>query len=133
MKKSVWVALMALGVSAAAGLGAGVEEAAAPAAAPAVAPTAEEALKEAAKDMVKMAGTVGVTKDAAGVVQGVTITTADGKVYHVKINPQGRALEQRDGAKVEAMGIVTEEDGQQWVKIKACRAAPAEGEAAPAE
>jgi hypothetical protein len=72
------------------------------------------------KKPTKLRGTVSVTKDPNNIITAITLTTthkAVKTVYHVILNPKGEELGSLNGKEVEVRGIVTEKDGQEWIKV----------------
>jgi hypothetical protein len=72
------------------------------------------------KRPTKLKGTVSVTKDPNNVVTAITLTTTHKTVktvYHVILNPKGMELGSLDGKEVEVRGVVTEQNGQEWIKV----------------
>jgi hypothetical protein len=67
----------------------------------------------------KLKGTVSVTKDPNNVVTAITLTTNKTvkTVYHVTLDPKGMELGSLDGKEVEVRGVVTEQNGQEWIKV----------------
>jgi DNA/RNA endonuclease YhcR with UshA esterase domain len=66
-------------------------------------------------ETVKVQGVVSVTKEA-DVVKAVQLAT-DADVYSVELDDQGMAMGEMDGKKVEVEGMVSEQDGQKWIKV----------------
>ncbi len=66
-------------------------------------------------DVVKLQGTVSVTKEA-DVIKSIQLTT-DAGAYSVELDENGLALEEMDGKKVEVEGTVSEKDGQKVLKV----------------
>jgi len=81
---------------------------------------------------VGVEGTVSVTKDANSVVTAIKLTTAGKIVYNITLDEKGKELGALDGKEVKAKGIVTEKDGQKWVKVVEYRLAEKKKETTPA-
>lgn len=81
---------------------------------------------------VGLEGTVSVTRDANNVVTSIKLTTAGKMVYNVTLDEKGKELAALDGKEVRARGVVTEKDGQKWVKIHEFRLAEKKKETTPA-
>jgi flagellar basal body-associated protein FliL len=85
------------------------------------------AAEKAPAEMVKVQGVVGVTKDASGVITAVTLTAADGVVYNVTLDDNGKKLgEEMADKKVEVEGTISEKDDAKWITVQsyAAEAAP---------
>jgi hypothetical protein len=73
------------------------------------------------KKPTKLKGTVSVTKDPNNVVTSITLTTTHKTVktvYNVTLNSKGLELGSLNGKEVEVRGMVTEKDGQEWIKVQ---------------
>jgi hypothetical protein len=73
------------------------------------------------KKPVKLKGTIGVTKDPNNVVTAITLTITYKTVktvYHVTLDKKGEELGSLNGKEVDVRGIVTEKDGQKWIKVQ---------------
>jgi uncharacterized protein YggE len=66
---------------------------------------------------VTVVGTVTVTKDDAGVVTSVTVTTKDA-AYSVTLDENGKKLAELAGKEVEVTGVVTEKDGVKSITVE---------------
>jgi hypothetical protein len=72
---------------------------------------------------VKVQGVVGVTKDDAGVITKITLTTKDGAVYNVVLDEKGLELGKEMADKeVEAEGSVSKQDDQEWITVQSYKA-----------
>jgi competence protein ComGC len=70
-------------------------------------------------ETVTLQGVVSVVRDADGVITSVKLTTDDGTSYNVELDDKGLEMaEQAEDQKVEAQGIVTEEEGQKWLVVQ---------------
>jgi ribosomal protein S4E len=67
---------------------------------------------------VTVEGTVSVTKDANSVVTSIKLTTANKTVYNVILDEKGKELAALDGKEVRVKGVVSEKDGQKWIKVQ---------------
>jgi hypothetical protein len=67
--------------------------------------------------VVKLEGTVSVTKDPNNVVTAVKLTTADKTVYNVTLDKKGLELGGLNDKKVEAHCMVSEKDGKKWIMV----------------
>jgi hypothetical protein len=73
------------------------------------------------KKPIKLKGTVSVTKDPNNVVTAITLTTTYRTVktvYHVTLDTKRKELGGLNGKEVELQGVVTEKDGQKWIKVQ---------------
>jgi hypothetical protein len=78
---------------------------------------------------VKVQGVVDVTKDAAGVITKVTLTTEDEVVYNVVLDAKGLELGQEMAdEEVEVEGTVSKQDGQEWITVQSYKAVEKEPE-----
>jgi hypothetical protein len=69
--------------------------------------------------LVKVEGTISVTKDANNVVTSIKLTTATKVVYNVTLDKKGEELGKLDGKEVEVHGVITEKGTQKWIKVHA--------------
>jgi len=67
--------------------------------------------------VVKLEGTVSVTKDPNNVVTAVKLTTADKTVYNVTLDKKGLELGGLNDKKVETHCMVSEKDGKKWIMV----------------
>ena len=67
-------------------------------------------------ETVKLQGVVSVTRDANDVITAVQLA-ADAGTYNVELDAKGLELGEMDGEKVEVEGVVSEKDGQKWLKV----------------
>lgn len=81
---------------------------------------------------VPVEGMVSVTKDANSVVTSIKLTTSGKVVYNVTLDDKGKELATLDGKEVRARGVVTEKDGQKWLKVHEFRAVEKKKETTPA-
>jgi uncharacterized protein (UPF0333 family) len=65
---------------------------------------------------VKVQGTVNTTRDANDAITAVQLA-ADAGTYNVELDANGLELGEMDGQKVEVEGMVSEKDGQKWLKV----------------
>jgi flagellar basal body-associated protein FliL len=79
--------------------------------------------EKAPAESVKVQGLVGVTNDANGDITAVTLTTADGVVYNVTLDENGKKLgDEMADKKVEVEGTVAEKDGAKWITVQSYKA-----------
>jgi hypothetical protein len=67
-------------------------------------------------ETVKSQGVVSATRDANDVITAVQLA-ADADTYNVELDAKGLELGEMDGQKVEVEGVVSEKDGQKWLKV----------------
>ncbi len=67
-------------------------------------------------DNVKAQGIVNTTRDANDAITAVELA-ADAGTYNVELDANGLELGEMDGQKVEVEGVVSEKDGQKWLKV----------------
>ena len=67
--------------------------------------------------IVRLEGTVSVTKDSNDVVTSIELTTARKTVYHVTLDKKGKELSDSNGKEVVVQCVVTEKDNQKWIKV----------------
>lgn len=65
---------------------------------------------------VRAVGVVSTTKDADGTITAVQVA-ADTGTYNIVLDEKGLELGAMDGQKVDVTGILSEEDGQQWIQV----------------
>ena len=67
-------------------------------------------------ETVKLQGVVNATKDANDGITAVQLAASAG-TYNVELDAKGLELGEMDGQKVEVEGVVSEKDGQKWLKV----------------
>jgi len=67
-------------------------------------------------ETVKVQGVVNATKDANDGITAVQLAASAG-TYNVELDAKGLELGEMDGQKVEVEGVVSEKDGQKWLKV----------------
>jgi hypothetical protein len=67
-------------------------------------------------ETVTTQGVVSVTRDANDVITAVQLAT-DADTYNVELDAKGEELAEMDGQMVEVEGLVSEKDGQKWLKV----------------
>jgi len=67
----------------------------------------------------QLKGIVSVTKDPANVITAVKLTTAYKTVYYVVLNKKALELSGLNGKEVEVQCVITDKDGQKWIKVSA--------------
>lgn len=80
------------------------------------------------KELVNVTGVVKVLKDnqkGKDEVTGVDLTTADGTIYSVVQNVEGKMLAKDNGQSVDVTGTVSEKEGKKWLHVKTCKVAAA--------
>ncbi len=80
-------------------------------------PTEKPKKPEHAVVTVALEGIVSVVKDANSVITSIKLTTASKIVYNVTLDEKGKELGALDGKEVKAKCVVTEKEGQKWVKV----------------
>jgi DNA/RNA endonuclease YhcR with UshA esterase domain len=66
---------------------------------------------------VTVVGVVSVTRDDAGTVTSVMITSRDA-AYEVTLDDNGKKLGELAGKEVEVTGVETEKDGMKWITVE---------------
>lgn len=73
-------------------------------------------------ETVKLQGLVDVVRDANDVITAVQLDV-DGDIYNVKLDAKGLELgEQMEDQEAEVEGVVSEENGQKWLKVMTFKA-----------
>jgi hypothetical protein len=83
--------------------------------------------------LVRLEGTISVTKDSNDVVTSIKLTTANKTVYHVTLDEKGKELSGLNGKEVEVRCVITKKDDQKWIKVNEFRLVEKKKETPPAE
>jgi hypothetical protein len=71
--------------------------------------------------IVRLEGTVSVTKDPNDVVTSIKLTTASKAVYNVTLDKKGKELSGLNSKEVEVRCVITKKDDQKWIKVNEFR------------